>query len=293
MSFSQPTKVENPALHFYEWRNGQLSRYDKEKKENIVVKLPYTFGVLDECTTTTGFHEPSNSGIFSNEIKDLSRQTLRVRAFKGGDIATGLYAEIKDKIKANGGRYTRSVYIAEKVGSGYVISNIKFTGAAFSAWLDFTRAHNVEQGIVTLTGSTEGKKGATTYQIPTFEFGELTDEQIATFTTLDKDLQAYLTRYMDTSQLAQDDSVHSDDEFLDSFNTDDGKASPEQLKEYDRLKAEKLGSTKATTTTTPGITSPTPSGEEEPGQEAYNRAAVSEVFDEPGFSDDDIPPEFR
>jgi hypothetical protein len=279
MSFSQPTKVENPALHFYEWRNGQLSRYDKETKENIAIKLPFTFVVLDELTTVTGFHEPSNSGIFSNEIKHMDRQTLRVRAFKGGDIATGLYAKIKDTIKANGGRYTRSVYIAEKVGSGYVISHIKFTGAAFSAWLDFTREHNVEQGIVRLTGSVEGKKGATVYQIPTFEYEKLDPEThaktIEACTKLDTDLQAYLTRYMDTSQLEQEESVH-----VDEIDFSDTKATPEQVAEFESRKAKKFE------------TKPDP--EEEVDQAAYNRAAVAEVFnDEPPFTDDDLPPEFR
>jgi hypothetical protein len=282
MSFSQPTKVENPALHFYEWRNGQLSRYDKEKKENVIVKLPFSFGVLDELSTSTGFHEPSNSGIFSNEVKKLDSQILRVRAFKGGDIATGKYIDIKDKVKANGGRYTRSIYIAEKtaekIGSGYVISNIKFTGAAFSAWLDFTRAHNVEQGTVTLTGSVEGKKGATIYQIPTFEYGELTHDQITAFTALDQDLQKYLDRYMDTSQLEQDDSVH-----VDELDDSDTKASPEQVAEFERLKAEKLKKTGQSGTTTEA---------EDADQATYNRAAVAEIWgnDEPL---PDVPPEYQ
>lgn len=279
MSFSQPTKVENPALHFYEWRNGQLSRYDKEKKENIAVKLPFQFVVLDELTTVTGFHEPSNSGIFSNEIKHMDRQTLRVRAFKGGDIATGLYANIKDTIKANGGRYTRSVYIAERIGTDFVISHIKFTGAAFSAWLDFTREHNVEQGIVKLSGSVEGKKGATVFQIPTFEYEKLEagthPDIITACTKLDVDLQAYLTRYMDTSQLEQDDSVHTDED----IDYSDTKATPEQIAEFESLKAK-------------GATGKPKTNDEafEDIQSTYNRAAVSEAFDEPL---PDVPPEYQ
>jgi hypothetical protein len=279
MSFSQPTKVENPALHFYEWRNGQLSRYDKEKKENVVVKLPFTFIVLDELTTISGYHEPSESGIFSNEIQYMDRQTLRVRAFKGGEIAQGLYADIKDKVKANGGRYTRSVYIAEKIGSGYVISHVKFYGAAFSAWLDFTRAHNVEKGTVTLTGSVEGKKGATTYQIPTFEYGDLTDEQIKACTELDTDLQAYLKRYMDTSQLEQDDSVH-----VDELDDSDTKATPEQIADFEKRKADKsIGKYLRQG----GLVD-----EEEADQATYNRAAVAEIWgnDEPL---PDVPPEYQ
>lgn len=283
MSFSQPTKVENPALHHYEWRNGKLSWYKKydepdnsgKKGENIDATLPFQFIVLDELTTVTGWHDPSESGIYSNEIKNMSKQQLRVRSFKGAEIATGLYVDIKDTIKAGGGKYTRSIYIAEKINDTYVISQIKFAGAAFGAWLEFTKNHNPETGKFLLTGAVEGKKGATVFQVPTFKYGNLTDDDIEAATELDKDLQKYLTRYMDTVELEQDDSVHVED-----FDDSETLATPEQLAEFERLKAEKRR--------------PQPDTDLDDNQAVYNRAAVAEVFnDEPPFTDADLPPEFR
>lgn len=239
MSFSQPTKVENPALHFFEWRHGKLSWYkkgeEKGKGENIDAKLPFEFIVLDELSNVTGYHKPSDSGIISNEVKDTRDQELHVRSFKGGDIARGLYADIKDTIKGAGGKYTRSIYIAEKVNGQYVISHIKFSGAAYGAWYEFTKNHNPETGKFLLTGSVEGQNGATTYQMPTFKYGTLTEADIQAATELDTDLQKYLERYIKNVQLEQDDSVHVED-----FDDSETLATPEQLSEFERLKAEKL-----------------------------------------------------
>lgn len=284
MSFSQPTKVENPALHFYEWKNGKLSwfkKYDEpdkngKKGEDVDAKLPFEFIVLDELATVTGYNKQSDSGITSNEVKDTREQALNVRSFKGGDIARGLYAEIKDTIKAAGGKYTRSIYIAEKVNNQYVISHIKFAGAAYGAWYEFTKNHNPETGKFLLTGSVEGKNGATVYQMPTFKYGDLNEADIEAATELDTDLQKYLERYIKNIQLEQDTSVQ-----VDELDDDDTLATPEQVAEFNSLKAKKF-ETK-------------PEAEEQVDQAAYNRAAVSEVFDndEPPFTDDMIPPEFR
>jgi hypothetical protein len=281
MSFSQPTKVENPALHHYEWKNGKLSwfkKYDEpdkngKKGENVDAVLPFQFIVLDELTTVTGWHDQSNSGIYSNEVKNMSKQQLIVRAFKGPEIARGLYADIKDTVKAAGGKYTRSIYIAEKMdrSDSYVISQIKFAGAAFGAWLEFTKNHNPESGKFLITGAVEGKKGATVFQVPTFRYGDLNEDDIKAATELDQDLQKYLTRYMDTVELEQDESVYTDD-----IDFSDTKATPAQIAEFESLKAKRM--------------KPQDSDGDDEAVETYSQVAVNE---DPGFSDDDIPPEFR
>jgi hypothetical protein len=67
---------------------------------------------------------------------------------------------------------------------------------AVTAWIDFSRKNVVENGKVVLSGSTEGKKGKVTYQIPTFEYVHSTEAEDKIAIALDKELQIYLSQYL-------------------------------------------------------------------------------------------------
>ena len=218
MSRSNPSPT-TPVRKYFAWAGatGALQHYDREAGKRITVKLPFRFMVLDELTTIGGFSDANNSGIWSNEVRSV-KDPLIVRT-SAGTLATGNYQTLKDQLKAQGGKYARSVYIAYQEADGdgaeWVIGNIKLVGAALGSWFDFHKRANINEGGVSLTGSTEDKKGSNTFHVPTFEGVEVSAIENETAIELDKELQAYLKTYFDKKT---DDSMvveHTDDEDYD------------------------------------------------------------------------------
>jgi hypothetical protein len=128
MSRSNPTDgIRNPATRWFEFASGVdggfVRYYDKDAEKQVPLGDAenggtFTFILLDELATVKGWHDASESGIFANEIRDTRQDTLVVKSFKGGELASGLYASIKDRIVAVGGHYVASCYIAYKDGGG-------------------------------------------------------------------------------------------------------------------------------------------------------------------------------
>lgn len=220
MSRSNPAPT-SPARKFFAWAGstGVLQHYDKETKTRIDAKLPFSFMVLDELTTIGGFSDSDKSGIWSNEVRTVE-DPLIVRT-SAGILATGNYNDLKDQLKARGGKYARSVYIAYQEPDGesfeWAIGNIKLTGAALGGWFDFHRIVDVNKGGVRITGAYEDKKGSNTFQVPVFEHVDMTpaDEEVAI--ELDHQLQAYLTSYLKTKQV---DALSAEAADADIISTD-------------------------------------------------------------------------
>jgi len=170
----------NPAKYFLEWKSDdkQLAYYDKEKGENVLVKLPFSFLVLKQMNTVRGWDDKSKSGIFSNEVQKISSEKLVVKSYKGGTIAEGYYKDIKQAVNDAGGNYVRSIYIMTTNGE---ILNLQFKGSSVQAWGDFTQKALSRLGDewVSITGAIEAKKGKVTYSTPVFDFsGSLTKDQV-------------------------------------------------------------------------------------------------------------------
>lgn len=192
--------MERPCQKYIRFKNGTFQYYDKSKEENIEIPLPIRFVKIDELSTISGYHEPSNSGIYSNEVHSTQKETLNVRAFKGGDIAKGFYADIKDKVKSHGGKYTKSIYA---LFQGELV-NFQLSGAAFGGWIEAdTRGNTFE-----VTELKDGQKGATKFKVPVFVPVADDQKEIAQAMELDKTLQAFLADY----KLQQQEVVEDDDE---------------------------------------------------------------------------------
>lgn len=197
MSRSQPV-AKNPSQRFMQWSGGKgnINYWDKENEEKVIVELPLTFLVLDELNTITGFSEADHSGFWSNEVKSL-KQELVVKT-KAGTKVRGKYADISDQLKAMGGKYTKSVYIAfysnEKE---LIIGNFKFSGASLTAWIEFNKKFDVYSCAVKIIGSKPEKKGATNYFTPVFSTVEVSTETENESKILDTELQRYLKVYRD------------------------------------------------------------------------------------------------
>jgi len=200
MSRSQPNDhIPNPSTRWYEWNGslGNLKYYDKEKKENIEVPLPFTFLLLDNLSTIKGWHDSSESGIFANEVRDTKKETLVVKSFKGGEIATGFYGDIRDRVKASGGKFVSNLYIAYKDVDSYKIGSLQFSGGALGAWMEFQKENRKEllSQAICITGYTEGKKGSIKFRMPTFKLNSVSTEANDIATDLDRELQGYLKSY--------------------------------------------------------------------------------------------------
>ena len=161
----------NPAQKWLEWKSDskQLGYYDKATSENKLVPLPFSFLVLKEMHTVTGWHDNSGSGIYSNEVKFISQEEVDVKSYKGGAIKKGIYKEIKSDIQAAGGHYTKSIYAMTKQGT---LINIRLKGSATQAWGDFSDKcrNRLTDEWVTLTGAEDRIKGKVSFSVPVFAF---------------------------------------------------------------------------------------------------------------------------
>jgi len=164
---------KNPSTRYLEWKSNDkcFAYWDKEKSENIEVKLPFKFQFLEHFHTVKGWNDASTSRIYANEVKFLSKEPLKVSAYKGGLIAEGFYSGIKTQVKEAGGDYHRSVYV---VDAGGEVINLQFKGAVVAAYSDFMGDHeNKLEGAWVVVGKAEDKKkGAVKYSIPVFEVGK-------------------------------------------------------------------------------------------------------------------------
>jgi len=211
-AFAQPQS--NPATKFIDWKSNDksFSYYDKENKVNVPIALPFKFVTLDEMHTVKGWSDSCQSSIYSNEVKFISKEVMTVKPFKGNEIAKGLYSEIKEKVKAAGAHYVKSIYVMLEDGS---LANIQLKGAACQTWGDFTNKNRTRlpDEWVTVKSATEGKKGAVKYYTPDFVFDKsLSEAEMEqadeAFGILETYLKAYLVK---TEPVAQDEDILGND----------------------------------------------------------------------------------
>lgn len=219
MSLSNPNENQpNPSTRWFEWtgEKGEVRYYDKDKKENVAVGADFTFILLDQLAKVGGWHDPSDSGIYSNEVKDTRQDVLVVRSFKGGTIAEGTYQTIKDKVKSAGGKFVANLYVAVKIDGILKIAALQFSGAALNAWVDFSKAHrtDITKKAVRINGYTEGKKGRIVFRVPVFELKAISSDTLAHAVDLDKQLQDFLNSYLKRTRSQQAETVarHVSDE---------------------------------------------------------------------------------
>lgn len=213
MSRSNPNEgSRNPSTRWFEWAGGAdggyVRFYNKDTKEQTKVPGPFGFLLLDELSTVKGWHEPSESSIYANEVRDTRQEALVVRSFKGGELASGIYTAIRDRVVAVGGHYHASLYIAYKEGDELKIGNLGLKGAAAGAWMEFkktaptkkdangksVRAYFVDA--VKIADFEQAKKGGTTYRVPKFALSMTSEAANLQAVALDSELQAYLSDYL-------------------------------------------------------------------------------------------------
>jgi len=162
-----------PVTKYLNWKSNDkcFSYYDKEKGENVKVELPLKFLFLEHYHTVKGWNDASESGIYSNEVYSIGKEELNVKAFKGGDIAKGLYKENREKIVNAGGVYHRSVYAMLPDGD---LVNFQLKGIGVKAYSDFYNDNNhlLDNRWIEINSAKEGKKGAVKFSSPEFTIGD-------------------------------------------------------------------------------------------------------------------------
>ena len=214
-AFAQPQS--NPATKFLDWKSNDkgFEYYDKEAKEKVQVPLPFKFLVLDELHTIKGWNDATESGIYSNEVKYISKEVMTVKPFKGNEIAKGLYKEIKEKVQSAGGHYVKSIYIMLEDGT---LANLQLKGSAVQKWGEFTQKvrNRLTDEWVIVSKAIEGKKGAVKFFTPDFGFEKsLSTEEVLKADTCFDILESYLKSYLNPVLVEETANVLEESEDLD------------------------------------------------------------------------------
>lgn len=201
MSLSQPTST-TPCKKFitFKWSEWKFYHYDKEKGENTEVKTPFTAIVLDELATITGYHKKSDSGVYANEVRNTTKDTLYVKSFKGGDITSWLYQEIKWDLQW--GKYAKSVYCY----LDWELVNLKLAGASLTAWIEKWGNSNAFEATIDPELKINGK---TEYYVPVFTDKLVSKEEMDEAIEMDKELQKYLEGKLNTVKTEWESSEDS------------------------------------------------------------------------------------
>jgi hypothetical protein len=175
MSLSKPIEKlkTNPVKRYYTFNGatGTLSYYDKETEQKAEVTEKFLFIPTDERNVVEGFDSKKEMGFRSNEVISTAKEELTIRWNNGQILMKGFYNDLKDKIKAQGGKYTKSIYGITKINNEWELINLKLKGAAFSAWLEFDKLH--KGSLIGLTigiiKGEEKKSGMVRYFEPIFK----------------------------------------------------------------------------------------------------------------------------
>jgi hypothetical protein len=187
----------NPTKRYLDWKsnNKSFEYYDKEAGEKVSVELPLKFVFLQHYHTVKGWHDASQSGIYSNEVFYIGSEEMNVKSFKGGSIASGLYKDIKVDLMNAGAKYHRSVYVMLEDGT---IANVSMKGAVVKEWSDFIDVNKslVDTKWVEVSSTKDQKKGSIKYSTPEFKLGgDLNPNDIKNADRSAEMLKEYLDAY--------------------------------------------------------------------------------------------------
>lgn len=222
MSITQTQTIESPAGKYWDWKNGQFTHYNKEVKENRTVES-LKFIVLNQTSFISGWHDKSESGIYSNFVQDLKNQKLTVKSFKGYKIIEGIYSEIKDKLE--GGRFTKGIFIYNLESKA--IEHLAIKGGALTALINLKPRFKDGFAYEVTKNSEMQKKGATKFYIPEFTKIEVDMEDFNQALESGKVVDEYISQYFDSKKIqSQHEAIEEtvfenppiDDDFTPNFD---------------------------------------------------------------------------
>lgn len=206
-------KSSNPTTKYLNWKSTDkcFSYYDKQDQLNVNVPLPVKFVFLQHYHTVKGWNDPTQTGIYSNEVFYIGKEPLNVQTFKGKKIASGIYKDIKADVAAGGGKYHRSIYVMLEDGS---IANISLKGAGVKVWSDFIEASRnlIDNQWVEVNTSKDEKKGSIKYSVPVFTLGSTLGVEVsAQADEAASELKVYMNKYFSNESKAEPVVEEADD----------------------------------------------------------------------------------
>lgn len=194
---------KNPSSKFIEWNSTEqcFSHYVKADKKDVLHKLPFTFIPLTRGVCIKGYNEPENTSYISNEVKNVDTDILTVKAYnnatkKNRVVFVGTWADIQKDVKAAGGAWTESIYIAIKGANGKLeLANLQLNGSGIKHWFEFMKENDVWSTAVTVKEFTKEKKGAVNYTCPLFSAVKIKKETDIEAAVLQKEILAFLSEY--------------------------------------------------------------------------------------------------
>ena len=135
---------------------------------------------------------------------------MTVRSYKGGEIASGLYKDIKTDIVNAGGKYHRSIYVMLEDGT---ISNLSIKGSVVREWSEFMEANKnlIDNQWVEINSSKDQKKGSIKYSTPEFTLGKaLTSKESDMANSSASELKIYLDQYFKKEEVQEAEEVELD-----------------------------------------------------------------------------------
>jgi hypothetical protein len=193
--------------------------------------------VLDELICIAGYSKADASPYWSNEVRQVLKEPLTVKT-TSGTKQTGLYRQL-DAVRADGAKYAKSIYIAYEAEPGnWIIGNIKASGSALVVWIELSKTALFSNGKIILTrgelrNDPTGKYAD--YYPPSFEYVPFEHTEYIVSVRLGAELQNYLTQYFEPQSRGKQLSMLQSE----PIDPDIGKATPEQIAEFARYKADK------------------------------------------------------
>lgn len=221
MGFSSfHNSTQNPAQIYYKWSGGakeiELPDGSKAKKPrgdfqywdgeaNQLVALPFTFCVLEQTRSITGFSPTPGQNVrfYSNEVVDYDGVFKVFRKDDSGteQIAEGTYNEIKKKLP-QGAKLQINLYFYNPTNDQ--IERFNMSGAALSAFIDFSKKNKglYEHPVIMEAGEVK-TVGTVDFIPPKFKYGpKYDDEMLKKLSEFDKQIIDYMNDKRDNGDTA-------------------------------------------------------------------------------------------
>jgi hypothetical protein len=145
-----------------------------------------------------GWHDASNSGIYSNEVKDTRADVLLVKAFKGGTLAEGALQgdQGSRQPRSAGSSSPTATSRSSTMARWHRVAAVEGRGAQRVDGLLKSHRADLYKKAIRINGFTEGKKGRVTFRVPVLKTADISADTDAAATALDRELQEFLKGYL-------------------------------------------------------------------------------------------------
>ena len=190
-------RVQSPVKYYirFNGETGTFSFYDKVKEAEVTLN-ELEFIVIDTRSSIIGWNDERKSRVFSNYVRTM-KENMIVKC-GNEELMNGLYADIKEKIAAAGGKFCTNVFALAQIEGDWSLVNIQFSGASLRDWSEYVSSETMTKiygYMITAKRGQEQKKGRVTYYTPMFEHTTISGDLSNKADEYDSDLlQPYLNQ---------------------------------------------------------------------------------------------------